>query len=101
MAFLVKQSGRRFWLIRFRDPVTGKRTQVSTKLLVNERLETRKARDLVASYDARERYAKPLSKKEGFTFWVVDYLKTRYGGLESANTLARYSTAWRNITVYL
>lgn len=101
MAFLVKQKGRPFWLIRYRDGRKGRWVQVSTKLRVDSRSESRQAKELLEEYTAREIPARSLRDEERWERWVPEYLRLRYHAPEAAKTLERYLTVWRNWSIFL
>jgi integrase len=101
MAFLIKQPGRPYWLLRHRDPVKGRWVQKSTGLKINDRNDTRKARELRDRHSGQEQALKTTTPAEAWPCWVQAFLAFRYGSAENAKTLARYQSSWRSLSVYL
>lgn len=101
MAFLVKSKNRPFWLLRYRDTTSGKWVQKSTGLRVNDRNQTRKARELRDRHAKQEQREKPTTPEEAWEHWVPNFFDLRYGAPESAKTRDRYQTSWKAVSLYL
>lgn len=93
MASLYRRTGSKFWWVKYRDPLTGRREQKSTGFRYGIESETRKARQRRDELTMAE----GLSNTELHPWreWVEDYLKTRHS--DSPNTLKRKLIAWRTI----
>jgi integrase len=101
MAFLIKQPDRPYWLLRYRDAIKGRWVQKSTGLKVNDRNDTRSARELRDRYIAEEHALKPTSPAEAWPCWVQKFLTLRYSSPDNAKTLVRYQSCWRSLSAYL
>jgi integrase len=99
MASIYQRNGSPFWWIKYRDPRSGKVTRESTGFKVGVGADTRRARNLSAEKTLAEARHVQSVEGEQWEFWVMDFLKARYGA--SAATLTRYSTIWRNLKMFI
>jgi hypothetical protein len=86
-----------FWYIRYADPLTGKPRDESTKLLRDDREQTRKARQLCAQYTANELAAPRANRGEDWS-WVESFFVVHY---PNPLTLKRARAAWFALDAYL
>lgn len=99
MASIYERAGSPFWWIKFRDPVTFKVKQTSTKFRVGIGPDTRNARELESEYTFRERKILTSSGREAWAIWVPEFLHLRY--INSPQSKLRYETAWRTLKMFL
>lgn len=98
MASLYKQPKSPFWWIKFRDPTSNKIIRESTGMRVGVGLDTRKAREMVATKTMAERTVPTNTRGETWDAWVPQFL-TRYDA--NYNNKIRYNAGWKTIKLFL
>lgn len=100
MASLSQRQGSPYWQVRFRDPLTGKRKREPTPYRINDRMETRAARELCArkTYEEKKSFTRS-TQRDRWPAWVRQYIEQRYH--DSPKTRARYLTSWKTVEGFL
>lgn len=101
MASLCKRERSQFWHINYRDPATRKRRRDPTPYRINNKLETRNARELEAKKTYEEKQAPRALAREQWQAWVRPFLERRYYEPERKTTLTKYLGCWRTIEAWL
>lgn len=98
MASIYPKKRSPFWHIEYREALTGKKRNESTKLRRNNRDQTRKARQLCAQRTADELAAAPTRSGDDWQVWVPAFLAARY---QHPLTKLRVDQAWVAVSAYL
>jgi hypothetical protein len=101
MASLYHRPHSRYWWISYRDPITGKRQRHATPYRVQNKLETRNARELEAKKTYEEKKAPRSLPREQWQAWVRPFLERRFYGPDRQLTLSKYLGCWRTIEGWL
>lgn len=98
MASLYPKERSPFWFLRYRDPKSGKMRNISTKCRRDSDVETRKAKQMRAEYEAKELAQPRIQSGEEWTAWVPGFLAVKYSS--SPLSLERAQYAWRSLSAY-
>ena len=96
MAFLRKTPKSRFWVLKFRDLETGRWREESTRFLIADSKETRRAQRLAEEASRREAQLAPVSGS--FTEWAPAYLAEHFANVRSRK---RYELAWARCVEFM
>src|SRR5579884_918075 len=103
MASLYQRENSPFWWVKCRDtnpasPTIGKIIRYSTGYKIGVGAKTRKARQLEAELTLAESKFAPVTNTEAWGLWVPGFLDVH---CKAEETLKRYRTIWRNLTLFL
>lgn len=96
-ASLYKRPKSKFWWIKFRDPISGKVKQESTRFVIGRGDDLRRARELEAERSLAETRTRTLARGTRFEEWVAGWIELHY---RNPHTLARIQATWRSLRAY-
>lgn len=99
MASLIRRADSPYWRVAYRNPLTGKRVREATRYRCDDRMQTRKARELCAKRSYEEKSAGAVNQGDRWQVWVRGYLAGRYD--PAGLTYSRYAGVWRTVEGFL